>query len=183
MKRSEDPFIGLPEQAIDEGFAVVPRRDVSTPSREQTRAQTAATIAPAVARLHGFDALEQPLISGLAMCPGRVLSARSIVSLRSAMVGRDVVVLFDCGDAGAPIIIGMIEPKPLGAAIAEPAPGVTIRADDERHVVTAEREIVLRCGDASITLTRAGKVIIKGNYILSRSTGYNKIKGAAIDIN
>jgi len=42
---------------------------------------------------------------------------------------------------------------------------------------------VLRCGDASITLTRAGKVVIQGNYILSRSSGYNKIKGAAIDIN
>jgi hypothetical protein len=50
-------------------------------------------------------------------------------------------------------------------------------------VLTAEREMVLRCGEASITLTRAGKVIIKGAYIVSRSTGYNKIKGAAVDIN
>jgi hypothetical protein len=50
-------------------------------------------------------------------------------------------------------------------------------------VIEAEREIILKCGEASITLTRAGKVIIRGNYILSRSTGYNKIKGAAIDIN
>jgi hypothetical protein len=49
--------------------------------------------------------------------------------------------------------------------------------------VSAEREIVLRCGDASITLTRAGKVIIKGRYVVSRSTGYNKIKGATVDIN
>ena len=47
----------------------------------------------------------------------------------------------------------------------------------------AEREIVLRCGDSSITLTRAGKVIIKGKYILNRSSGYNKIKGAAVEIN
>ena len=45
------------------------------------------------------------------------------------------------------------------------------------------RQDAARCGDASITLTRAGKVIIKGNYILSRSSGYNKIKGAAVDIN
>jgi hypothetical protein len=43
--------------------------------------------------------------------------------------------------------------------------------------------VVLRCGDASITLTQAGKVIIRGNYIVSRSSGYNKIKGAAVDIN
>jgi hypothetical protein len=60
---------------------------------------------------------------------------------------------------------------------------VAVQADGDRYEISAEREIVLRCGDSSITLTRAGKVIIKGNYILSRSTGYNKIKGAAIDIN
>jgi hypothetical protein len=58
-----------------------------------------------------------------------------------------------------------------------------VQADGERQVITAEREIVLKCGHASITLTRAGKVIIKGTYVLSRSSGYNKIKGAAIDIN
>jgi len=60
---------------------------------------------------------------------------------------------------------------------------VSAQVDDQRVELTAEREIVLRCGDASITLTRAGKVIIKGAYILSRSSGYNKIKGAAVDIN
>ena len=73
----------------------------------------------------------------------------------------------------------------IAAGLISPAadPGVVVQADGQRHVITAEREIVLRCGDASITLTRAGRVIIKGRYILSRSTGYNKIKGAAIDIN
>ena len=32
--------------------------------------------------------------------------------------------------------------------------------DDDRVVVTGEREIVL-CGEASVTLTRAGKVLIR----------------------
>ena len=68
-------------------------------------------------------------------------------------------------------------------AAAVPAALVSVQADDDRFVLSAEREIVLRCGDASITLTRAGKVLIKGTYILSRSSGYNKIKGAAVDIN
>jgi uncharacterized protein involved in type VI secretion and phage assembly len=100
------------------------------------------------------------------------------------MVGADVVVLFDHGDPRKPIIVGVVQDfsSPVGDADQTPQK-VSIQADDERFVVSAEREIVLRCGDASITLTRAGKVIIKGNYIVSRSTGYNKIKGAAIDIN
>ena len=50
-------------------------------------------------------------------------------------------------------------------------------------LLTAGREIVLRCGEASITLTRAGKVLIRGTYILTRSSGANRIKGAAVEIN
>ena len=48
---------------------------------------------------------------------------------------------------------------------------------------TAESEIVLRCGEASITLTRAGKVLIRGTYLLSRSSGVNRIKGGSVQIN
>jgi hypothetical protein len=43
--------------------------------------------------------------------------------------------------------------------------------------------MVLRCGKASITLTRAGKVLIQGSYVLSRSTGVNRVKGGAVQIN
>jgi hypothetical protein len=46
-----------------------------------------------------------------------------------------------------------------------------------RHVIEAEREVVLRCGDASITLTRAGQVIIQGSYIVSRSSGSQQDQG------
>ena len=55
--------------------------------------------------------------------------------------------------------------------------------DGERLVFTADKEIVLRCGDASITLTKAGKVIIRGSYLLSRSSGVNRIKGGSVQIN
>jgi hypothetical protein len=55
--------------------------------------------------------------------------------------------------------------------------------DGERIVLHADRDIELRCGNASIVLTRAGKVLIKGNYVLTRSSGANKIKGAYVDIN
>ena len=50
-------------------------------------------------------------------------------------------------------------------------------------MLTAEREIVLKCGKASITLTRAGKVIIRGAYVLSRSSGVNRIVGGSVQIN
>ena len=44
-------------------------------------------------------------------------------------------------------------------------------------------QIVLRCGEASITLTRAGKVLIRGAYVLSRSSGTNRIQGGSVEIN
>ena len=58
-----------------------------------------------------------------------------------------------------------------------------IKADGERIVLSAEKEIVLQCGEASITLTRAGKIIIRGAYVSSRSTGVNRIQGGSVEIN
>ena len=48
---------------------------------------------------------------------------------------------------------------------------------------TANKQIVLKCGKASITLTRAGKVLIRGAYLSSRSSGVNRIKGGSIQLN
>jgi hypothetical protein len=75
-------------------------------------------------------------------------------------------------------------PDPSADATAQPAERT---ADDaaipERLELTAEKEIVLRVGDASITLTRAGKIILRGTYVLSRSSGVNRIKGGSVQIN
>lgn len=181
MHMLEDPFLAVAAQESGDVITLAKREVVAQPAT--TLSANVATMAHAVGRLQGFDLLDQPLIHGLSICSGQVLTARTTIALRRAMIGRSVVVLFEGGDVQAPIIVGVIEPNVLTDVPLVREPGVTIRADGERHVIDAEREIVLRCGDASITLTRAGKVIIRGNYILSRSTGYNKIKGAAIDIN
>jgi len=50
-------------------------------------------------------------------------------------------------------------------------------------VLKAKQEIVLECGRASITLTSAGKVLIRGAYLSSRSSGVHRIKGASVEIN
>ncbi len=168
MDRTHDPFLQLAMPGTSED-----------PGATAMRGATPSTVA--VARLAGFDLQEQALVCGIAARPGLVMAARSTVALRHAMVGLDVVLLLAETDTDPPIIIGVIAPP---AAPATPqAGGTVVVADSERHVIEAEREIVLRCGEASITLTRAGKIVLRGNYILSRSTGHHKIKGAAIDIN
>jgi hypothetical protein len=122
------------------------------------------------------------MVIGLPGLPYEIVPARTTVTLLREHIGVDLVVLFDGDDLRRPIVIGILQQARVGAP-AEPSQLVSAQIDDQRLVLTAEREIVLRCGDASITLTRAGKVLIKGAYILSRSSGYNKIKGAAVDIN
>ena len=198
MNRSDDPFLAHGAPSLVEALAAEVGTSAGTTSPGLN--------APATGRLHGFGPDEHPLVAGLCATAGRIVAARSIVLLRGAQVGRDVLVVFDGGDVTKPIIVGVLESAPMvrdDAAPALPASGldgvavenkphpgrgadrpVQLRVDgEERLVIEAQRELVLRCGAASITLTRAGKIVIDGTYVLSRSSGYNKIKGAAIDIN
>lgn len=178
MKPDDDPFVPLAAESLVDELDLLRR----SPARGAESGQIVPGV-PVIGRLEGFDITEQPLVSRLAACPGEVVPARCTVALRRALMGRDVLVVFVDGDPRAPVIIGVLEPRPLLAGDAPSKLPASVTVDGDRHVIEADREVVLRCGDANITLTRAGKVIIKGSYILSRSSGYNKIKGAAIDLN
>jgi hypothetical protein len=172
----------------DDLFEVIVRAPEQADITDRTRRETApvtrggVVAGAATARLHGFDLDERPLVIGLPDLPHQIVSARTTVSLLRRDTGATVVVLFEDGDLRRPIIVGVVQDS-RSALPATPAPVVSAQVDDQKVVLTAEREIVLKCGEASITLTRAGKVLIKGTYVLSRSSGYNKIKGAAVDIN
>ena len=67
--------------------------------------------------------------------------------------------------------------KPNAWPISEKPAQVDVDADGQRLVVSAKEQIVLKCGKASITLTKAGKVLIQGAYVLSRSSGVNRGEG------
>jgi len=108
--------------------------------------------------------------------------ARSVVDLHGAHVGRAVSLMFERADPARPLVMGVVRGDGGWPADGKPAQ-VEIDADGERLLVSAREQMVLRCGKASITLTRSGKVLIQGSYVLSRSTGTNRIKGGAVQIN
>ncbi len=110
------------------------------------------------------------------------LHARATVDLHSAHIGRQVVLMFEEKDLTKPIIMGVLQ-EDKGSALEQRPSQVEVDADGERMIVTAKEQLVLRCGKASITLTKAGKVIIKGKYVLSRSSGVNRIKGGSVQLN
>ena len=58
-----------------------------------------------------------------------------------------------------------------------------VDADGQRLMITAKEQLILRCGKASITLTKAGKVLIQGTYVSNRSSGVMRVKGGSIQLN
>jgi hypothetical protein len=115
-----------------------------------------------------------------------------IASRQSAVIALDA--------SRRAIVIGLLEPvKPEAPTAAdepavseqrvtsEPAPQtpqvLEADVDGKRVRIVGGDEIVLECGNASITLRRNGRVIIKGTYVETDSAGTNRIKGAAVRIN
>lgn len=118
------------------------------------------------------------------------LLAMTTVKLNGTDIGKQVVLCFDQGNPLRPIITGVLQSSQpqvneLAIDVSEELKGKQLQAilDGDQVRLTADKEIVLQCGKSSITLTKAGKIIIRGEYLLSRSTGVNKIKGGSVQIN
>jgi Domain of unknown function (DUF6484) len=123
-----------------------------------------------------------PLVRYPGQSGSGAVRARSSVDLHGPHIGSSVVLLFEHGDADRPVVVGVLRGAP-GWPLEEKPAVVEVDADGERMVVNARQQLVLRCGKASITLTKAGKVLIEGSYLLSRSTGVNRIKGGSVQLN
>lgn len=131
-------------------------------------------------------ALAEDGLTPLVSFPGQpgpaALPARSTTDLHAGHIGQDVVLMFEGGQADKPIVMGLLRGTVNLPAPAEPGL-VEVDADGQRMLISAQEQIVLRCGKASITLTKAGKVLIQGAYVSSRSTGVNRIKGGSVQLN
>ncbi len=110
------------------------------------------------------------------------LPARATLTLHGAHIGRQAVLMFEGGDAHRPIVIGCLQDG-TPTELSRKAGHVDIDADGEHLIVSAKDRIVLRCGKASITLTKEGKLILKGAYVSSESSGVLRIKGGSVQIN
>jgi hypothetical protein len=121
--------------------------------------------------------------------PARFTRSVNIESLRYAKKNHVKILLaFENNDPKLPIIVDMISSLVDNIADTNNAPIEIEKPDDifidgKRVIFDAKEEIVLRCGKASITLTKAGKVLIRGAYLLSRSSGVNRIKGGSVQLN
>ena len=148
-----------------------------------TAPQTAQQVGVVIGQLIGMtNEGRTPLV----LYPGQpgtaALIARTVVDLRGPHIGRQVLLTFEAGDPAKPIVMGVLR-EGEGWPLDEQPTHVEVDADGDRLIVTAKEQLVLRCGRASITLTRTGKVLIHGSYVLSRSSGVNRIKGGSVQLN
>lgn len=151
--------------------------------------------APVVGRITGFEG-GRFMVTFEGACESPT-EARSTVPLsavqrcRAAEQRAEVLLVFEGGDPGRPIVIGLLQPDVAmldlvlqddeGAETERP--NLAVSVDGESQRIEAKDELVLQCGEASITLRNNGKIVLRGTYIESHAQGTNRIKGGTVCIN
>jgi|HubBroStandDraft_6_1064221.scaffolds.fasta_scaffold10929_4 hypothetical protein len=160
--------------------------DPATPRREPEAPAAASFSAVSIGRIVAIRQATA-LVDYPANTSGELVSARSLVPVSEKEIAREVALAFEDNDPAKPLILGLLQSSDghgtNGATASSAQQSVEVRADEGILILDARKEIVLRCGKSSITLTSAGKVLIRGEYLLSRSSGVNRIKGGSVQIN
>lgn len=107
--------------------------------------------------------------------------ATPVCPLAQLAEGVQCALMFAQGDMSRPLVIG-----PMAHTVTqngEPLAPREAALDDERIVLVAEQEIELRCGEAAITLTRDGRILLRGQYITDHASATRRIRGGAEQIN
>lgn len=155
-----------------------------------------------------IDALGQPMVDFPQNLADQALPAITTIALEQSHISRQVALLFNQGDLSQPILTGLIH-SPLQAMLDNfqqdqvaasveniqnieqdekvelsanlSADDVTV--DGQKITFEAQDEMIFKCGKSSITLTKSGKVLIRGKYLLNRASGVNRIMGGSVQVN
>jgi hypothetical protein len=109
----------------------------------------------------------------------------------AARADQRAVLAFEDGDPARPLLLGLLQP-PQGPRLLDaersgsapqPSAPIDAKVDGRRVVIEGRDEVVLRCGEATITLSRDGKVEVRGTRVVSTARGTNRIRGGAVQIN
>ena len=162
-------------------------------------------------RIEAIDDAGNALVSLPQMQFFQQTIALATIPILPQHIGRQVALMFTQGTESKPIIMGLIY-SPLQQVLENVIANTKIVGDEDEVVFSevpaktekefsksssenavyidgkqiimeGHEEIVLRCGDASITLNKNGKISIRGKYLLSRATGVNRILGGSVQVN
>lgn len=173
----------------------------NTPDQAESRSSRASLpSAPEgewlIGTLAEIDEQGRPLVRVALDDQWHTLATTPVISVGRSDLGRQSVVMLPGASFKAPLLMGFVH-TPLTMALSQTeSPGgesfvdeptsylVGVDEKPAREVLLEGKEkVVLRCGAASITLTEAGKIILRGEHLVSRSQGVNRILGASIQMN
>ena len=159
------------------------RKNASSVIRKSQPRRTASSVLPdvVVGRLALLGPDGSPCVD-LSGRGGRGIFATTTVALGPRHVGRHVLVCFADRDRTRPVVIGVPQSQEEMKAASEERRLDAI-VDGERIVMTGKKEVVLRCGKASIALTADGKVVVRGAKIISTAEGLHRIRCATVEMN
>lgn len=150
---------------------------------ETTARDTSRLDGVVIGVLVGLNEHQQPLVVFPSNPQEKAIPARTTAQLGADDMGKEVALLFEQGDPKHPLIIGRLQKPDAAPTDLKDEMPVELEMDDEHLTLTAKQSITLKCGKASITLTKSGKILLRGAYLLNRSSGVNRIKGGSVQIN
>ena len=160
-------------------------------------AQSPPTLSHCVGSLVEITATGQAMVD----FPGNIYGPQPV---RSALTSEDtsliqklpmsVLLIFENDDPQLPIISGVIKEtifqyptqqraQPQTEAKSANTKSDQVLIDGNKLTIDAQEELILQCGDSSISLKQHGKVVIRGTQLISHASGANKIKGGNVNIN
>lgn len=151
--------------------------------------------------LISIDQDNKPLVDFAENNSSTPLVALTTVEIHKKHIGRQVALLFANGNPESPVIMGLIH-SPLDIILENHQQNESsqdgkdteitssalpnkneFKIDGKKVVIEAMDEIEFKCGESSIVLTKEGKILIRGKYLLSRSSGVNRILGGSVQVN
>ncbi len=128
-----------------------------------------------IGALIGFEK-GKPLVVFAGNPKDHAIVARSTAELTYEMIGCDVALLFEGGDGSKPLIVGrIVEPVQTDTT--------SVIRDGDLVRVTAQEQLELRCGKASIIMKKDGHITIRGTYLVSHASAANRIRGGSVNLN
>jgi 3-dehydroquinate synthase class II len=87
----------------------------------------------------------------------------------SLQAGDRVMLIVPDGGKARPAVVGKI--------------GAYRRPDRRQVVIEADEELIVRCGEASVTFRKAGQILLRGMDIVSSARKRNRLRGGSVQIN
>ncbi len=151
-------------------------------------AATPSSMTPVIGHLDGLDDEGRVLFrsDAIGATPVPVTIGLPITDDELVRAARSQAraLVFECqGSWPRRVLAGLLRDRVSEAARTAPPGEIAVEVDGATVRLNAQKEIVLRCGNASLSLRQDGRVVLSGTYVLSTSQGPNKIKGATIALN